>query len=155
MARRQDVCYLDQRNLKVEGIKPFASGRIRITNRKTGKTFQTAKPKKAFIDSGASGSIISKATLRKLYSKIGPFQTKPGKVVTGNGIKKIRLLEDVEICIDHCCYGGEVMVTDETPGSIMLGTDFLTQSRTSIDFGKGTMVCGVRGRGSVALSLEE
>ena len=108
MARQPDVCYLEQRNMKIKGIKPFASGRIRITNRKTGKTFHGPKVQKAFIDSGASGSVISESTLRKLYSKIGPFRTKPGKVITGNGIKKIRLLEDVEICIDHCCYGGEV-----------------------------------------------
>jgi len=155
MGRVARSCYFNgKKDLKIEGLKPFAEGRVRITNRKNGKTFESAKPMRAFIDSGASNSLLPMGSLKELDAMIGPFNAIPARVVTGNGLKDVLMLRDVKICVDHCCYHGDVLVTDETPGDIMLGMDFLSQSKAKIDFDKSTLVCGV-GQKSVKLRLEE
>lgn len=142
------------KDLKIDGLKPFAEGRVRITNRKNGKTFESKKPMRAFIDSGASSSLLPMGSLKELDALIGPFDAKPARVVTGNGLKDVLMLRDVKICVDHCCYHGDVLVTDETPGDLMLGMDFLSQSKAKIDFGSSQLVCGI-GRKPVKLKLED
>jgi len=134
---------------------PFAEGRIRITNLSTGKSYTTpAKPlANAFVDSGASSSILPVASMKTLV-EIGPLKVRPARVMTGNGAKDVLQVDDVEICLNHCCYRGSVLVIEETPGFMMLGMDFLTQSRAKIDFKNGTMVCGVKPK-QVRLRLEE
>lgn len=148
-------CYVARKKgPKIEGLKPFAEGKLRITNRKTGKTFEMRNTARAFIDSGASGSLMPMIALKALDKAIGPFSVKAAKVVTGNGQKDVLMLEDVKICVDHCCYHGDILVTDETPGDLMLGMDFLSQSKAKVDFDKSTLVCGVKQK-PVKLTLEE
>jgi hypothetical protein len=140
---------------KIDGIMPFAQGRIRITNLSTGKSHTTpVKPlASALVDSGASSSILPLASLEALNG-IGPLEITPAKVMTGNGVKEVLQVNGVEVCLDHCCYRGSVLLVEETPGTMMLGMDFLTQSKAKIDFKRGTMVCGVKPK-PVKLRLEE
>lgn len=151
-------CFVHRKPSKrreIDGVRPFAQGRIKITNLSTGKSHTTpSKPlAAAFVDSGASSSILPMAALDALRG-IGPLRITPAKVITGNGVKDVLQVNGVEICLNHCCYRGSVLVTDETPGSMMLGMDFLTQSKAKIDFKKSTMVCGVKPK-AVKLRLEE
>ena len=153
--KRIDACYIGQKkSSKIEGLKPFAVGRLRIKNRQNGKTIESKKLIRAFVDSGASSSLLPIVALGDLDPAIGPFSVKPAKVVTGNGLKDVLMLENVEICLEQCCYHGDVLVTDETPGDLMLGMDFLTQSKAKIDFENSTLVCGI-GQKPVKLKLEE
>lgn len=131
------------------GLKPFAHGILSVKNVRSGKTASFRKAVPVFVDSGADASLIPEAARVFLQREIGPFKERDAEIVTGNGRKRVKVLQDVEICLAHCCYRGEVVVTDSTPGAMMVGMDWLTQSKATIDFDRRKLVCGLRDRGPV------
>lgn len=120
--------------------RPFTTVRLTIGNPETGKQIRT-KPMKVFLDTGASVTIIPVEALAAIDPIIGPFKASGGRVRTANGIKKVLTLENVKFCIDECCIQGNILVTDQVPGTALIGSDFMKKTKTKVDFGKRLFIC--------------
>lgn len=125
-----------------KGIKPFAVSRISIKNNKTGRTHRTAHRVKVFVDSGASISILPEEALSFIEQKTGEFETVPARIQTANGIRDAKAIKDATVCLDEVCFRGNVLVSGDVPGGMLVGTDFLSKAKCRIDFPKKTLTCG-------------
>ncbi len=125
----------------MSGVRTFTSAKLRVKNPETGNSYSSKTKVKIFLDTGSSHTIIPAESLHSIDSKAGPFETMKANVKTANGNKKMIALKGVELCIDSCCFVGDVLVTDGIPGDVLLGSDFFKATKTSIDFGKGKIKC--------------
>lgn len=132
-------------------VKPFAIARVFVRNPRTGFSWKSPKTVKAFIDSGASMSIITPNTLSVLKEKTGAFDSVPVKAQTVNGEKEATALRNVSFCLNKVCVKGNVLVTDGISGDILIGSDFLSRARCKLDFDKHSMKC--KGR-SIKFKME-
>lgn len=121
--------------------KPFATARVAVRNNQTGRAWQSPKPMKVFVDSGASITILPPSALPVLKQKTGGFDMIPARVQTANGMKDAFALKDVSLCLDGSCFRGNVLVTDGINGDVLIGSDFLTKAGCTVDFKKKSMKC--------------
>ncbi|MGH9391578.1 MAG: retroviral-like aspartic protease family protein [Vicinamibacteria bacterium] len=131
--------------------KPFASARITIRNNKTGRTVKSRGKAKIFVDSGASISIIPSRHIPALQTT-GGFDVARARIQTANGVRETTALKDVSLCLDKVCFRGDIVVIEDVPGDILIGTDFLQSAKCKIDFSKKTLECGGR---KLSFSLDE
>jgi hypothetical protein len=121
--------------------KPWATATLTIKNHRTGETWKSPGTMKAFIDSGASISIIPPEAVPILKDQVGHFDSAPAKVQTANGMKDAIALKNVSLCLNEICYRGNVLVTDSIGADLLVGADFLRASHCAIDFGHPAMTC--------------
>lgn len=120
--------------------KPFAYARLTIRNNKTGRTVKSEGKAKIFVDSGASISIIPSRHIQALKTT-GDFDVALARIETANGVREATALKDVSLCLDKVCFRGDVVIIEDVPGDILIGTDFLTSARCKVDFAKKTLEC--------------
>jgi len=124
--------------------KPFALARISIRNHKTGVSWTSPKPMRAFVDSGSTHTIFPLNSIAFLKSKLGDLEMVPAKIETIGGQKDASFLKGVSFCLNKACVKGDVLVTDGISGDILVGSDFLTKAKCKMDFEKKLMRCGDR-----------
>ena len=122
-------------------FKPFASSRVTIKNHRTGKSWQSPKPMKVFVDSGSTITILPPAALPLIQQKTGQYDIIHARINTANGVKDAVALEDVSFCLKDSCFRGNVLITDGIAGDVLLGTDFLAKAGCSMDFKRKKMKC--------------
>lgn len=149
-----EICFRSDGPIK-RGLKPFAQGIVWITNLKTGRRIESIGKGHAFVDSGASLSLITEKVFEKMKAETGEIAAKDAKIMTANGWKDVKVVDDVEICMAGCCYRGQVVVSDKDsiPSDLLLGMDWLTQSKASMDFKNSTIRCGLRKARTIPMKM--
>ncbi|MGH9389657.1 MAG: retroviral-like aspartic protease family protein [Vicinamibacteria bacterium] len=124
-------------------FKPFARERIAVVNHRARKVVVSKEKVPIFVDSGASISILPER-LRPFFETAGPFKEEKAVVQTANGLKEVVSLKDVTLCVENVCSRGNVLVSDSAPGTLLIGSDFLSRAKCKVDFEKKVMKCGGR-----------
>lgn len=132
------------------GKRSFATAKVTIINLSTGETLRSKGKGKVFVDSGATISILPESALG-LLETTGPLQKSKAHFETANGVKEATAVHNVSICVEKICYKGDVLVTNDIPGDLLIGTDFLSAKKCKIDFEAKTMKCGSK---DISFNLE-
>ena len=128
--------------MKKGQLKPFAVAHVSIKNNKTGRTHRTGHKVKIFVDSGASISILPEESREFIEKRTGAFEELDARIQTANGVREAKALKDASVCLDSVCFRGNLLVSGDIPGGLLIGTDFLTQAKCKVDFEKRTLSCG-------------
>lgn len=124
------------------GTAPMIRAKVQIEDPSTGLAVETMAAKQVYVDSGATFSAIPSSLLKTLEK--GGFKSlkiRKVNISTANGIRKVKLVENLAVCVDRCCAVGPVMVIDKMPGYILVGLDWLKQASAVIDFKHSSMKC--------------
>lgn len=130
--------------------KPIATARVSVRNNKTGRTV-SFKNLKVFVDTGSSMTIL-RDDVAPALKKAGAFETAPARIITAAGEKDALAYKDSSLCIESTCYRGDVLVSGNMPGHVLLGADFLNASKCKVDFRKKRLECG---NTSIPFEMEE
>jgi len=122
-------------------VRPYVKARINVGNPATGQKFSPRDKASIFIDTGSSKTILPLEALLVLEETIGPFQKAPALVQTVKGPVMMLAVRNARLCVENCCYQGDVLVADRVPGDVLIGADFLSATKATIDFKKGSFKC--------------
>jgi hypothetical protein len=123
------------------GKRSFATGRVLVLNLTSGRNIRSKGKTKIYVDSGATVTIIPERLLPALEGT-GPLEKSAAHFETANGIKEATAIHNVSVCLEKVCYKGDILVTGDIPGDLLIGTDFLSAKKCKIDFEAKTMKCG-------------
>jgi len=123
-----------------KNFKPIARVRVRIANRDSKVSLNLKRPLRAYLDTGASVSVLPPSALEALQ-RTGPLQKEDVQIQTMNGLKPATIIKNATLCVNSICFRGEVAIMDVTDGDLMLGSDFLSSAQCVIDFKKKRVKC--------------
>jgi predicted aspartyl protease len=121
-------------------LKPIVKADFTFTNKNTSQK-HTVKKFRALVDTGASGVVIPRVGALILEKFIGPLELEEALIQTAGGPVLTPILKNVRVCLDECCSVSDVIVTDDIPADIVVGTQFLKGTKSKIDLHKNTLTC--------------
>jgi len=100
----------------------------------------------AIVDSGAATSIITKSLMKKL--NYAPDQSSKLVIVTANGarIKALGEISNLPININHMKIPTNVQVLESKDDVLILGNDWLSKVKASLDWHDQTLTIHFKGR---------
>jgi predicted aspartyl protease len=125
----------------VSKFKPFARMSLSVKNPRTGAVWKSAGKIRAFLDSGASISIVPQSLADEIKAKTGEFEIAPAKVETANGQKEATAMKHAKVCLEEVCYRGNVLISGGFMGDMLVGNDFLSRAKCKMDFKARMLNC--------------
>jgi predicted aspartyl protease len=121
--------------------RPFALSAVSIRNHRTGRSWDSPRPVKVFVDSGATMTVISPKALADIRLKTGDPTLVHARVNTVNGERDAYAMKNVSLCLGRSCMKGSVLVMDGISTDILVGSDFLSKAKCKVDFERSGMKC--------------
>jgi hypothetical protein len=126
-------------------VRPFIAETISVQVGR--KKFSSSGKMPIFIDTGSSKTILPKEAISVLQMSVGPLKFgKKLSIMTANGPKIVQVLKGAKLCVGKCCIKDDILVTDNIPGALLVGSDFLDVTKAKVDYKDKTFTCGVRGK---------
>lgn len=133
-----------------EGARVCLMVAIAKTKKGPGSTWQLEK---ALVDTGADRSGIPEESVPLLEKSIGKIRKTTRLVLTGAGLTRMTILEDLVVCVGPgkgrksgvsggCCTKTSLLVVPQLQASMLIGRDLLMPCRAKIDFGKRSLCFG-------------
>lgn len=133
------------------GSRPFTRSRVSLGNLSTKKTVRDSRRVPVLLDSGSQVTVIRSESVPVIEKMVGPFKKVQGRMATASGEVDVTYLKDVHVCVDDVCATVNVISAPKLPVPVLVGTDFMTSARCSIDFRKNEMRCGKK---NLKISME-
>ena len=114
--------------------------------------------KNILVDTGSDKSGVPEEALPAIQKALGPLRISERPVFTGAGLSTIKVIKDVNLCVElkgggGCCKMTSLLVIPELQASLLLGRDILQACKTSIDFA-GKKLCFIKGNGKRCVKLQ-